>query len=168
MSDAPPQAEAPASSISDPAKLIRMGTMLQTLLEEIRLNVPDEGGRLRLAQIHQETIEELSEVLSEDLQEELQEFNKCCVNNEAPTEGEIRIAHAQLVGWLQGLLRGMQALATAQAAMAQQQLAQVRQGGLPPGAMPPGARPGMPMQGRPQAAPAPAGAEDGSNPSGYL
>jgi len=165
MSDAPPQeAEAPVSSISDPAKLIRMGTMLQTLLEEIRTDVPDEGGRVRLAQIHQETIEELSEVLSEDLREELQEFNKCCTNNEAPTEGEIRIAPAQLVGWLQGLLRGMQALATAQAAQAQQQLQQVRQGGLPPGAMPPGARRAMPPQGQPMAVPD----DDSSNPSGYL
>lgn len=160
MSDQAPAPTQPKPDVTDPAKLIRLGTMLQTLLEEIRTEVPDEGGRARLAQIHQETIEELSEILSEDLQEELMEFNSCCANNEAPSAGEIRIAHAQLVGWLQGLLRGMQAIATAQAAMAQQQLAQVRSGG----GLPPGARPGQMPPGAVPAGPA----DETGNPSGYL
>lgn len=141
----------PEPDVSDPAKLIRLGTMLQTVLAELQTanGVTDEGGLTRLAQIHQETIEELSTILSEDLRDELMEFNDCCLN-ETPSAGELRVAHAQLVGWVQGLLRGMQATATAQAQVAQQQMmmmqaqAQQRalmaqQGGAPapaPGAAP--------------------------------
>lgn len=151
----------PQPDVSDPAKLIRLGTMLQALLAEVQREAPDEKGRARLAQIHTETIEELGGILSEDLRDELAEFNVCCANNETPSDGEIRVAQAQLVGWLQGLLRGMQASATAQAAMAQRQLMQVQSG--QPG-------PGAPMQ-RPQhprgPMPAPGTPED-NNPSGYL
>ncbi|MEM7093724.1 MAG: proteasome activator [Actinomycetota bacterium] len=114
---------APQPDVTDPAKLIRLGTMLQTVLTELQASdsMTDAGGRERLAQIHTETVEELSGILSEDLREELMEFNDCC-SNEAPSAGELRVAHAQLVGWIQGLLRGMQATATAQAQMAQQQM----------------------------------------------
>lgn len=132
MSDTSPEIVeppvAPQPDVSDPAKLIRLGTMVQTLLAEVQRAAPDEAGRVRLAQIHNETVEELGEILSEDLHNELMEFNVCCGQNEAPSDGEIRIAQAQLVGWLQGLLRGMQASATAQAAMAQRQLMQVQAG----------------------------------------
>lgn len=114
----------PEPDVSDPAKLIRLGTMLQTVLAELhQVGETDHGGRTRLAQIHSEAVEELSTILSEDLRHELLEFNTCCGDrNETPSEGELRVAHAQLVGWIQGLLRGMQATATAQAAMAQQQM----------------------------------------------
>ena len=132
MSDTTPEIvdppAAPQPDVSDPAKLIRLGTMVQTLLAEVQRSSPDEAGRVRLAQIHNETVEELGEILSEDLHDELMEFNVCCGQNDAPSDGEIRIAQAQLVGWLQGLLRGMQASATAQAAMAQRQLMQVQAG----------------------------------------
>lgn len=132
MSDTTPEIieapTAPTPDVSDPAKLIRLGTMVQTLLAEVQRAAPDEAGRMRLAQIHNETVDELGEILSEDLREELEEFNVCCGQNDAPSDGEIRIAQAQLVGWLQGLLRGMQASATAQAAMAQRQLMQVQAG----------------------------------------
>ena len=113
----------PQPDVTDPAKLIRLGTMLQTVLAELQASegATDEGGRERLAQIHTETIEELSGILSEDLRDELMEFNDCC-STDTPSEGELRVAHAQLVGWIQGLLRGMQATATAQAQMAQQQM----------------------------------------------
>ena len=113
----------PQPDVTDPAKLIRLGTMLQTVLAELQASegATDEGGRERLAQIHAETVEELSGILSEDLRDELMEFNDCC-STDTPSEGELRVAHAQLVGWIQGLLRGMQATATAQAEMAQQQM----------------------------------------------
>jgi hypothetical protein len=111
----------PQPDVSDPAKLIRLGTMLQTMLTELKDTENDEAGLQRLAQIHHETIEELGEILSDDLHEELLEFNDCC-GNDTPSESEMRVAHAQLVGWIQGLLRGMQATATAQAQMAQQQM----------------------------------------------
>lgn len=165
---------APSPDVSDPAKLIRLGTMLQTLLAEVQRESPDEKGRRRLAQIHTETIEELGGILSEDLRDELEEFNVCCANNETPSDGEIRVAQAQLVGWLQGLLRGMQASATAQAAMAQRQLMQVQAGMAPGGPGGPGAPQGasrgaLPQQARraPGPVPSPGDPED-NNPSGYL
>lgn len=121
--DAPEGADAEEQKpdVTDPAKLIRLGTMLQTMLVELKESNHDEAGVARLAQIHDETIEELGGILSDDLHEELLDFNKCCGSN-TPTESEVRVAQAQLVGWIQGLLRGMQATATAQAQMAQQQM----------------------------------------------
>ena len=115
-----PSAE-PQPDVTDPAKLIRLGTMLQTMLVELKDSDTDDAGVQRLAQIHKETIDELGEILSDDLHEELLEFNDCC-GADAPSQSEMRVAHAQLVGWIQGLLRGMQATATAQAQMAQQQM----------------------------------------------
>ena len=117
----------PQPAINDPAKLIRLGTMLQALMSEVREQMPDEPGRERLAQIHSETMEQLSEVLSEELMAELHEFVGCCGDDGVPTEGEIRVAQAQLVGWLQGLLQGMQAQAIAHASQAQQHAQQVMQ-----------------------------------------
>jgi len=141
---------APQPDVTDPAKLIRLGTMLQTMLTELKDSETDAAGVQRLAQIHHETIEELSEILSDDLHEELLEFNDCC-GSETPSESEMRVAHAQLVGWIQGLLRGMQATATAQAQMAQQQMmmmqAQAQQRGL---AGPGGAPQGVPGQQKPR------------------
>lgn len=123
----------PQPDVTDPAKLIRLGTMLQTMLTELKDTEHDDAGVRRLAAIHHETVEELGDILSDDLHEELLEFNNCC-GSDTPTESEMRIAHAQLVGWIQGLLRGMQATATAQAQMAQQQMimmqAQMQQRGI--------------------------------------
>jgi len=136
----------PEPDVTDPAKLIRLGTMLQTVLTELQGagGVTDDGGLQRLAQIHAETVDELSGILSEDLRNELMEFNDCC-GVEEPSAGELRIAHAQLVGWIQGLLRGMQATATAQAQMAQQQMlmmqAQAQQQAIQQGQAPPGGQP---------------------------
>lgn len=138
------QAEPP---ISDPAKLIRLGTMLQTLMAEVRDVDTDEESRRLLARIHNETTQELGTVLSTDLMEELAEFVACCDDAGVPTEAEIRVAQAQLVGWLQGLLQGLQASMAAQQAAAAQQLqmlASQRQGGPPGGA--PRKRPSLPEQ----------------------
>jgi len=148
VSEAPMTASAqPQPDVTDPAKLIRLGTMLQTMLTELKDTETDAAGVQRLAQIHTETIDELGEILSDDLHEELLEFNDCC-GAETPSESEMRVAHAQLVGWIQGLLRGMQATATAQAQMAQQQMmmmqAQMQQQAL--GGAPGGAPQGQPAQ----------------------
>jgi len=106
-----------ASSVSDPAKLIRLGTMIQTLMAEVRQATTDEDSRRMLARIHNETVAELGTVLSPDLMDELSEFAACCDDDGVPSEPEIRVAQAQLVGWMQGLLQGLQA------SMAQQQAA---------------------------------------------
>ncbi len=176
MSDqTPPETDDPAAGavaasamqrepdVTDPAKLIRLGTMLQAIAVELRDTENDQAGLTRLAQIHTETVEELQTILSEDLRNELAEFNDCC-GNENPSESELRVAHAQLVGWIQGLLRGMQATATAQAQMMQQQMmmmqAQAQQQAM--GAQ--GARPGggaIPAASRPKPPNEPTGPEAG-------
>jgi hypothetical protein len=120
---------APTNSVSDPAKLIRIGSMVQALMAEVRTASPDEAGLALLARIHNETMSELTEVLSPDLMEELAEFQTCC-EGDTPSESEIRIAQAQLVGWLQGLLQGFQASAVAQQEQSMQQLQQMS--GKPP------------------------------------
>jgi hypothetical protein len=141
----------PQPDVTDPAKLIRLGTMLQTMLTELKDTETDAASLKRLAQIHHETIDELGEILRDDLHEELLEFNDCC-GTETPSESEMRVAHAQLVGWIQGLLRGMQATATAQAQMAQQQMmmmqAQMQQRSL---VGPGGSQRGLAQQGMPRA-----------------
>ncbi len=163
--DHAPPAEEPQPDVTDPAKLIRLGTMLQTMLIELKGTETDDAGVHRLAQIHRETVEELGDILSDDLHEELLEFNDCC-GNDTPSQSEMRVAHAQLVGWIQGLLRGMQATATAQAATAQQQMmmmqAQMQQRAIGGGPVGPG---GMPGAGPDDAQPA---GGPGVPDSGYL
>lgn len=126
---AAPQPAEVESSVSDPAKLIRLGTMIQTLMHEVREVPTDEDGRRLLARIHIETMDELATVLSPDLMEELIEFSACCDPDGVPTESEIRVAQAQLVGWLQGLLQGLQASMAAQQAAAARQLQQLQAAG---------------------------------------
>jgi hypothetical protein len=125
MTDTPEPPARPEPAVSDPAKLIRLGTMLQTLMAEVRNAATDEPSRRLLARIHNETMEELGTILSADLMEELSEFTNCCDDEGVPTEAEIRVAQAQLVGWLQGLLQGLQASMAAQQAAAAQQLGQL-------------------------------------------
>ncbi len=127
--------------ITNAAKLIRLGTMTQSLMTEARQAPLDEAGRTLLAKIHTETMDALEDTMSEDLLDELRDFQLSVGSDgEAPSEGEIRIAQAQLVGWLQGLHQGFQAMAMAQQAAAVQQLQQLQQRaaggpqGLPPGA----------------------------------
>ena len=142
-----PEAAVPAApeqtnAITDAAKLIRLGTMTQSLMTEAREAPLDAAGRSMLAKIHQDTMEALEDTMSDDLLDELREFQicvDCAEDDEVPSEGELRIAQAQLVGWLQGLHQGFQAMAMAQQAAAIQQLQQLQQGaaqggqqGLPP------------------------------------
>jgi hypothetical protein len=130
------------TAITDAAKLIRLGTMTQSLMTEAREAPLDDAGRALLAKIHGETMQALEDTMSEDLLDELREFQLCIdCGDELPSEGELRIAQAQLVGWLQGLHQGFQAMAMAQQAAAMQQLQQLQARGgaqqqLPPGAAP--------------------------------
>jgi hypothetical protein len=137
MTDTDESPAEPQPMISDPAKLIRLGTMLQTLMAEVRGADTDEPSRRLLARIHAETMEELGTILSPDLMAELSEFTKSCDDDGVPTEAEIRVAQAQLVGWLQGLLQGLQASMAAQQAAAAQHLRQLGAGRGP------GSGPGM-------------------------
>ena len=127
-------------TVSQPSKLIRIATMVKTMLEEVRQASLDEAGRQRLRQIHERSLAELSEGLSDDLKEELGEVMLPFADG-TPSDSELRIAQAQLVGWLEGLFHGIQATMMTQQMMAQQQLEQMRRRALPPGQQQPD--PGM-------------------------
>ena len=135
----PPQAPqgtpGPQESITEPAKLLRIATMVRELLEETRQATIDEPGRARLREIYLRSFDELREVLSPDLQQELAELVPPM--DAVPTESEIRVAQAQLVGWLEGLFHGIQAALFAQQAAARAQFEELRRRGLPGGAPPP-------------------------------
>jgi len=123
-------------SVQSPAKVMRIGTMVKQLLDEVKAAPLDDKSRERLTDIYEKSVQELSEALSPDLQAELKSFALPFANG-APSDAELRIAQAQLVGWLEGLFHGIQATLFAQQLAAQQQLQQIRgQGQLPPGAMP--------------------------------
>ena len=122
-------------SIEQPAKVMRIGTMIKQLLEEVREAPLDEKSRTRLREIYEQSIHDLSEGLSPDLVAELERM-ALPFDEGAPSESELRIAQAQLVGWLEGLFHGIQATLFAQQMAARQQLEQMR------GQLPPGVRPG--------------------------
>jgi hypothetical protein len=119
-------------TVTEPAKVMRIGSMVKQLLEEVRGQPLDEASRERLAEIYERSIVELSQALSPDLQEELHMLALPFKDGEVPSESELRVAKAQLVGWLEGLFHGIQATLFAQQIAARQQLEQMRQ--LPPGA----------------------------------
>ena len=117
-------------SVTEPAKVMRIGSMVRQLLEEVRGTQLDEPSRERLAEIYERSITEISEALSPDLAEELHMLALPFKDGEIPTEGELRVAKAQLVGWLEGLFHGIQATLFAQQLAARQQIEQMRQ--IPP------------------------------------
>jgi proteasome activator-like protein len=133
--EAPP-AEEGADFVSQPAKLMRIGTMVKTLLDEARSAPLDEAGRVRLREIYETSIAELSEALSPDLREELTRM-ALPFGPEVPSESELRVAQAALVGWLEGLFHGIQASLFAQQAQAAQQLEKMRERSLNPGSAEP-------------------------------
>ena len=112
-------------SVTEPGKVMRIGSMVKQLLEEVRSTHLDEPSRERLAEIYERSIVEIAEALSPDLQEELRMLT-LPFSSEAPTEAELRIAKAQLVGWLEGLFHGIQATLFAQQMAARQQIEQMR------------------------------------------
>ncbi len=120
-----------SNSVTEPAKVMRIGSMVKQLLEEVRQAPLDEASRERLAEIYERSVTELAQALSPDLQEELRSLALPFDDAQVPTDGELRIAQAQLVGWLEGLFHGIQATLFAQQLAARQQLEQMRQ--LPPG-----------------------------------
>lgn len=120
-------------AVSEPGKLMRIGLMLREMQEEVRRADPDEAGRDRLRIVHSRAVRELCQALSPELQEELQQLTLPFADDGAPTGSEIRIAQAQLIGWLEGLFQGIQAAIFNQHMEARQQLEQMQQRGLPPG-----------------------------------
>jgi hypothetical protein len=122
--------------ISQPAKVMRIGSMVKTLLDEARSAPLDEAGRVRLREIYQTSIHELSGALSPDLGGELSRM-VLPFSSDVPSESELRVAQAQLVGWLEGLFHGIQASLFAQQAAAAAQLEKMRDRSLNPGATEP-------------------------------
>lgn len=119
-------------SIEQPAKVMRVGAMMRTLLEQVREIDLDQPSRERMRDIYEQSITELGSALSPELHDELLRLSLPFSDVDTPSEAELAVAKAQLVGWLEGLIQGIQATLFAQQMAAQQQLATVR-GGLPAG-----------------------------------
>jgi len=133
--------------VEQPAKVMRIGTMIKQLLEEVRAAPLDDASRSRLREIHATSIRELEDGLAPELREELERLALPFSNDKVPSDAELRIAQAQLVGWLEGLFHGIQTALFAQQMAARAQLEHMRgQGALPPGMTQPGA-PGIPGHG---------------------
>ena len=126
--------DAVTGAVIEPAKVMRIGSMVKQLLEEVRQAPLDDASRERLAEIYERSVTELASALSPDLQEELHSLALPFDDGEVPSDAELRIAQAQLVGWLEGLFHGIQATLFAQQFAARQQLEQLRQ--LPQGGGP--------------------------------
>lgn len=121
--------------VEQPAKVMRVGSMIRQLLDEVRAAPLDEKSRARLKAIHTSSIKELEDGLAPDLIEELERLSLPFAEDEIPSEAELRVAQAQLVGWLEGLFHGIQTTLFAQQMAARAQLEQMRRA-LPPGMMP--------------------------------
>jgi hypothetical protein len=134
----------PAEMIEQPAKVMRIGSMVKQLLEEVRSAPLDEAARERLRDVHANSVRELSDGLAPELREELERLTLPFGDGAAPSDAELRVAQAQLVGWLEGLFHGIQTALFAQQMAAQVQLERMRgraalPGGPVPGAVPPAA-----------------------------
>lgn len=117
--------------VREPSKLIRIASMTRAMLDEARQAPLDEGGRLRMAEVHARSVEELQDVLSAELQEEFKEV-MVPLNTSGATESELRVAQAQLIGWLEGLFHGIQASLWSQQMAAQAQLAEMQKRAIGP------------------------------------
>jgi hypothetical protein len=129
--------------VEQPAKVMRIGTMIKQLLEEVRAAPLDEAGRARLMEIHRSSIRELEDGLSPELRDELERLTLPFDENQVPSEAELRIAQAQLVGWLEGLFHGIQTALFAQQMAARAQLEEMRRRALPEGGHPHLVPPGL-------------------------
>ncbi len=119
------EADGEGEQVTRPTKLIRIASMVRQMLEEVRRAPLDDAGRRRLREIHEKSVHELETVLSPELKQELEEV-VLPFTSDTPSESELRLAQAQLVGWLEGLFHGIQATLFAQQAAAQQQLERMR------------------------------------------
>jgi Protein of unknown function (DUF2587) len=153
VDEIPPARSEDGEQVARPTKLIRIASMVRSLLEEARRAPLDDAGRRALKEIHERSVHELEEILSADLRDELNEVT-LPFSGETPSESELRVAQAQLVGWLEGLFHGIQATLFTQQMQAQRQFEEMR-GGRPLELGPPG-----------QAAPP--GARDRQSPGAYL
>ena len=124
--------------VEQPAKVMRIGTMIKQLLEEVRAAPLDDASRNRLRDIHAASIRELEEGLAPELREELERITLPFTEGETPSDAELRIAQAQLVGWLEGVFHGIQTALFAQQMAARAQLEDVRRKALPGGHQPDG------------------------------
>ena len=122
--------------VEQPAKVMRIGTMIKQLLEEVRAAPLDDASRNRLRDIHAASIRELEEGLSPELRDELERITLPFTEGETPSDAELRIAQAQLVGWLEGVFHGIQTALFAQQMAARAQLEEVRRKALPGGSQP--------------------------------
>jgi hypothetical protein len=127
----PGQSRPTGEAVQHPARLLRIASMIRELLEDVRRSAPDEPGRRRLREIYERARAALQETLSDDLKEELDSLT--IPLGGSPSESEIRVAQAQLVGWLEGLFQGIQAALWAQQMQARAQLDEMRRRGLPAG-----------------------------------
>jgi hypothetical protein len=147
---APGTEEVDERSITDlvdqPAKVMRIGSMIKQLLEEVRASSLDEASRARLKEIHTRSIKELEEGLAPELVEELDRISLPFTDDSIPSEAELRVAQAQLVGWLEGLFHGIQTALFAQQMAARAQFEEMRRRALPSGSTFPGGggAPGVP------------------------
>ena len=149
------QGQSLTGMVEQPAKVMRIGTMIRQLLEEVRNSPLDEAGRARLREIHDSSIAELKQGLAPELSEELERLTLPFEDGEVPSDAELRIAQAQLVGWLEGLFHGIQTALFAQQMAARAQFEEMRRRALPGG--------------RPPGIPGAAGPEEGPRPTGqYL
>jgi hypothetical protein len=147
--------------VEQPAKVMRIGSMIRQLLEEVKSAPLDDASRNRLKEIHASSIKELESGLAPELVEELERLSLPFTEDSTPSDAELRIAQAQLVGWLEGLFHGIQTAIYAQQVSARAQFEQMRRA-LPGGTGQQGQRPGLPQQqDQPQNA-------DGSQPGMYL
>jgi len=121
--------------VEQPAKVMRIGSMIRQLLEEVRAAPLDEKSRARLKEIHESSIKELEDGLAPELVAELDRLSLPFTDGDVPSEAELRVAQAQLVGWLEGLFHGIQTTLFAQQMAARAQLEQMRRA-LPPGVLP--------------------------------
>ena len=142
--------DGPHEAVESPGKVLRIGSMIKQLLEEVRQADLDEASRTRLREIYETSVHELGAALSPDLRDELARLAHPFEGQETPSGAELRVAKAQLVGWLEGLFHGIQATLFAQQMAARQQLEQMQRQ-LPQGG------PGRPR-----------GAEEGPRPGTYL
>ena len=122
-----------ADLVDQPAKVMRIGTMLKQLLEEVRSAPLDDAARTRLAEIHERSVKELEDGLAPELVQELHRINLPFEEDAVPSDAELRVAQAQLVGWLEGLFHGIQAALAAQQVANQQLAAKLQLRQLPPG-----------------------------------
>jgi hypothetical protein len=138
-----------AEMVEQPAKVMRIGTMIKQLLEEVRAAPLDDASRQRLRDIHASSIRELEQGLAPELREELERITLPFAEDETPSDAELRIAQAQLVGWLEGVFHGIQTALFAQQMAARAQLEEMRRKALPGGhGSAPAPHPGVPTGGQ--------------------